>query len=68
MKPFQQFTLSIKCARCGARDGHWCREQGRAVLPHPERRRAAVAASCGILRPNKQPSKQVAPTVRKEAS
>lgn len=49
MKPFQQFTLSIKCPRCGARNGHWCREQGKAVSPHPERRKEAVRASCAIL-------------------
>ena len=52
MSAYQRFVLSIKCPKCQRGNGHRCRdEQGKCILPHPERGKAALALSCAALKP-----------------
>jgi hypothetical protein len=46
-----RFALSVKCPKCRARVGHWCRENGKCIPPHRERGQAAVRDSCAIFEP-----------------
>jgi hypothetical protein len=46
-----RFALSVKCPKCRAGAGHWCREKGKCVAPHRERGQEAVRASCAVFEP-----------------
>ena len=48
--PFQ-FAHSVKCPKCKANVGRWCREDGKAIPPHRERSKEAVRTSCAVLKP-----------------
>jgi len=44
-----QFALSVKCPKCYAGAGRWCREKGKCVPPHRERAKEALRLSCAVL-------------------
>ena len=59
------FAHSIQCPRCHAKPGRWCRDfhdGGKAIAPHRERARAALAACGEALRPPRNFLKQNAVT------
>lgn len=44
------FAHSVKCPKCKAGIGHWCRENGKAVPPHRERSQEALRIACSVLK------------------
>lgn len=47
---YQRLVLSIKCPLCRRANGHWCRdEQGKAIPPHRERSKAALAVAGSVF-------------------
>lgn len=48
-QPFA-FSHSVRCPRCLADIGRWCRDNhGKSIPPHPERRKEAIKIACGKL-------------------
>lgn len=48
-----QFAHSVKCPKCRVGVGKWCRENGKARPPHPERGKLACDVSGSVLGPRK---------------
>lgn len=42
MNEFTAAVLKVDCPKCHCTAGHWCREKGKCVSPHRERRQAAL--------------------------